>query len=155
MNAYEKNVRFYCQALSLFPGHDNKNVTFFWAANGAHGILIESRFATRRLRSSLSRSSSGRAFAEHRKPLHISRGIPEVLQDALGLTPCCLLALRHRLATQFLNQDDRRGIPGGLQDAPWCSKVIDITRAHCEFTMKALGKLRIPWKFTWYPKHFI
>ena len=30
---------------------------------------------------------------------------------------CCLLALRNRLATQFLNQDDKRGIPDASYDA--------------------------------------
>ena len=42
----------------------------------------------------------------------------------VGLTPCCLLAFRNRLATQLLNQDDKIGIPGALQDGPWCPNII-------------------------------
>ena len=38
----------------------------------------------------------------------------------IGLTPCCLLAFRNRLATQFLNQDDKIGIPVVLQGVLGC-----------------------------------
>ena len=36
----------------------------------------------------------------------------------VGLHPCCLLAFRHRLATQILNQKDKRGIPKVFQGRP-------------------------------------
>ena len=41
-----------------------------------------------------------------------------VVVAKMGLYTRCLLALRNRLATQFLNQDDNKGNPGSSKHGP-------------------------------------
>ena len=61
------------------------------------------------------------AFNEHAmaKRLQMRRPLCEV-----GHHPCCLLALRNRLATQTLNQKDKRGMSRGSEDGLWCQNII-------------------------------
>ena len=90
---------------------------FMFAFGMCGGLICVPQCSSRGYSRTAEDQSSCRKSASNQhgmaKRLQLRRAMCEV-----GLTPCCLLAFRHRLATQILNQKDKRGIPKVFQGRP-------------------------------------